>query len=294
MENLNINKIESHVKNNKIAIIADIHSNLFLLKKHLDDIQKRNITEICFLGDYITDGFENNDVINLIKQYKYVIAGNRDISVANYDGFSWNNSDQFKNMLYAYNNITAKNINYLKSLPHFKIITLNNKKICLSHGTPFNTREIVNHNSFDVFDRLIQGFNCDIYLFAHTHEAYCTNHKNRLFINPGSVILPADGPSSKYGILDLDNMSYEQIAIPYDFEEIKKYYINSDFFLQNREWCNIIIYTNEMGIDYMCAFIDFIREKSKKENIDIKKSIPNDLWHTSFLEFMNLNGFDIY
>lgn len=279
---------------NKIAILADIHSNYFLLNRLLNDIKKRNITEICFLGDYITDGFENNDVINLVKQYKYVIAGNRDISVANYDGFSWDNSSQFKNMLYAYNDITEENITYLKNLPYFKVITINNKKICLSHGTPFNNREIVNYNSFDIFDKLIQDFNCDIYLFAHTHEAYCTKYKNRRFINPGSVILPADSPSSKYGILDLESMDYEQITIPYDLEEIKNYYLDSNYFFQNREWCNILIYTNENGIDYMCAFIDFIKEKAQKENIDIKKSIPNNLWHTSFLEFMNFYGLDIY
>ena len=279
---------------NKIAIIADIHSNYFLLNKLLNDIKKRNITEICFLGDYITDGFENNAIIDLIKQYNYVIAGNRDLSVANYDGFSWDNSEQFKNMLYAYNDITTENIMYLKTLPSFKLITINNKKICLSHGTPLNNREIVTYNSFDIFDKLIQDFNCDIFLFAHTHEAYCTNYKDKLFINPGSVILPADSPSSKYGILDLESMDYEQVTIPYDLEEIKNYYLDSNYFLQNREWCNILIYTNKNGIDYICAFIDFIKEKAQKENIDIKKSIPNNLWHTSFLEFMNFYGLDIY
>lgn len=281
-------------ENNKIAILADIHSNYFLLTEVLKDIKRKKISELIFLGDYITDGFENNEVINIIKKYKNVIAGNRDLSIANYDGISWNNSEQFKNMLYTYNNITSENMSYLKTLPYYKIITLNNKKICLSHGTPYDTKSIVNHDDFDVFDNLIKDYNCDIYLFAHTHEAYCTRYKHRLFINPGSIVLPADGPGSKYGILDLESMNYEQCIITYESTKIKNYYLNSDYFSKNKEWCNILIYTNEMGIDYMCAFIDYIKKKALKENVNIEKNIPNVFWNTAFLEFMKLNNFDIY
>ena len=210
----------------KIAIIADIHANYYCLKKALEDIKKRKVKEIIFLGDYITDGFENNKVLDVIKNYKYVIAGNREISIANYDGHSWDGSEQFKNMLYTYHNITEKNRDYIKKLPPYRIITCNGKKICLSHGIPFNSRECVNFDSFAIFDKLMEKYPCDVYLFAHTHEAYCTTYKTKLFINPGSVILPADGPTLKYGILDLRNMKYEPISVLYDLKELREYYLN--------------------------------------------------------------------
>lgn len=288
------NNLENAIKNNKIAILADIHSNCFLLKKALQDIEERGIQDILFLGDYITDGFENNQVIDIIKKYKYVIAGNRDLSVSNYDGVSWDNLVQYKNMLYAYNNITRENLNYLKALPHYKIITLNNKKICLSHGTPFNNRDLVYHNSFNIFDKLISSYNCDIYLSAHTHEAYYTTYKNKVFINPGSITLPSDSPTSKYGILDLKNMVYEQVSTPYDFTELRNYYLNTDYFKNNREWCNILFSVNETGIDYICKFIDFINEKAVMENINIKNNIPNSLWNAAFLEFIKINMLNLY
>lgn len=278
----------------KIAIVADIHANYYCLKKTLQDIEKRGVKEILFLGDYITDGFENNKVLDVIKNYKYAIAGNREISIANYDGHSWKNLEQFKNMLYTYQDITEENRNYIKSLSPYKIIMINGKKICLSHGTPFDSRECVDFNSFVIFDKLIQEYLCDVYLFGHTHEAYCTTYKNKMFINPGSVILPADGPTSKYGIIDLENMKYEAISIPYDFKELREYYRNSEYFKQNKEWCNILIYTNETGIDHMCSFIDFIKKKAEKEGIPMKDSIPNDLWHTSFLEFVKMHQLPIY
>lgn len=288
------NNLEDATKSNKIAILGDIHSNFLLLKKALQDIEERGIQNILFLGDYITDGFENNKVLDIIKKYKYVIAGNRDLSVANYDGTSWENSEQYKNMLYAYNDITKENLEYLKSLPNYMIVYINGKKLCLSHGTPFNSRDIVFHNSFAIFDKLISSYNCDIYLSAHTHEAYYTNYKNKIFLNPGSITLPSDSPTSKYGILDLKNMVYEQVSTPYDFTELRNYYLNTNYFKNNREWCNLLFNVNETGIDYICKFIDFINEKAVMENINIKNNIPNTLWNTAFLEFIKINMLNLY
>ena len=42
----------------KIAILNDIHSNYLLLKLVLDDIQKYNVDDFIFCGDYVTDGFD--------------------------------------------------------------------------------------------------------------------------------------------------------------------------------------------------------------------------------------------
>lgn len=279
---------------NKIAIVADIHANYYCFHKALLDIKTRKIQTILFLGDYITDGFDNNKVLNCIKQYEHVIAGNRELSIINYDGYSWKNLKQFQNMLYAYNDLSKKNMEYLKSLPSYKIITLYNKKICLCHGTPFDVREIVHNDSFDIFDKLIQKYDCDIYFFAHMHKAFQTNYKNKIFINPGSLILPADTPTSKYGIFDLSNMSYKQVSIKYDFDQLRNYYLSSDFFMKNKEWCNLLIHTNESGIDHICNFIAFIEKKAKKEYIDIRTNIPNYLWESAFLEYMKINNLSIY
>ncbi|MDO5556426.1 MAG: metallophosphoesterase family protein [Clostridia bacterium] len=285
---------DNNLLDNKIAIVADIHSNYYLFKRVMKDIKKEKIKTIVFLGDYITDGFENNKILNIIKKYNYIIAGNRELSIINYDGNSWDGVEQFKSMLYAFNDISKKNIDFLKKLPIYKIVTLNSKKICLSHITPFNKKDMVYANSFDIFDKLIDKYNCDIYLFAHTHEAYFTIYKGKMFINSGSVVLPADTPTSKYGILDLSSMTYEQKSISYDFNKLRNYYLNSDYFLNNKEWCNILIHTNETGIDYICSFIDFIKEKAMNDGIKIKDTIPNNLWRSAFLDFMKLNNLKIY
>ena len=278
----------------KIAIVSDIHANYYCFEKVLEDIKKLNINTIVFLGDYITDGFENNEVLNILKNYEYVIAGNREISIAHYDGKSWDESSQFKNMLYTYNDLNKDNMKYIKSLPIYKIFSIYKKTICICHGSPFKANEIVYHDSFDIFDKLIKNYPADIYFFGHMHQAYLTNYMSKFFINPGSVTLPADFPTIKYGIFDFETMSYEQKNICYDFNILKNYYTSNSHFKENREWYNILIHTNNTGIDYICAFINFISKKANEKHIDIQSRIPNELWHSSFLDFMKENNLAIF
>lgn len=288
------------IKNDKIAIIADVHCQYPLLTKVLENIKNRNINEIVFLGDYVTDGFENNKVVDEIKKYQHVIAGNRDMDIAFYDGISWEKSDQYKNMLYAYNDLTKENINYLQSLPIVKIVVINNKKICLSHGSPYNVRDTVNKESYELFDKLIIDFNADIYLFGHTHRSFYKDYKGKIFINPGSLALSDESTSCKYGILDTETLECEMVEISYDFEEIKNYYLNSNYFSENYIWGNLLLHIykdsklKNVGKDHCCAFIDFIINKSINENIDISDGFSNDLWNESFEQFVKENHLEIY
>lgn len=285
--------------NNKIAIISDIHCMIPLFEKVLKDVKNKNINTILFLGDYVTDGFENNKMVSKIQNYKYVIAGNRDYSVANYDGSSWK-SKQYRNMLYAYKELSKENLAYLKNLPIYKLINLSNKKICMSHGSPYNIRDVVNAKDYKMFDRLISDYDCEVFLFGHTHQSFVTKYKNKLFINPGSLALSNESPTSKYGILDINTLDYEQISISYNFDDIKKYYLSTKYFVENFVWANLLLHIykessiKEINTDHCCAFIEFIINRVEKENINISEGFSNELWETSFQLFIKKYKLEIY
>lgn len=277
----------------KIAILNDIHSNYLLLKLVLDDIQKYNVDDFIFCGDYVTDGFDNDIVVNTIKsKTQNIIAGNRDLSIANYDNMSWENINQMKSMLYTYNNITNDNKNFLKSLPIFKIFEIENKRICFSHGTPSDVRKLVSNTSFDVFDKLITEFSCDVYLFAHTHIPFHVIHKNKHFINSGAISCSVNNnPCSTYGILSIqdNNIQYCQKELCYNFEDVKKYYIESNYHKECNEWSNLILYTLKDGFDYCCDFIQFINNFSCGN-----EKIMSELWHEKFIEYMGYKNLEIF
>ena len=51
----------------KIALIADIHSNIVALKAVLEDIESRGITRIFCLGDIVLKGSSPCETLDLIR-----------------------------------------------------------------------------------------------------------------------------------------------------------------------------------------------------------------------------------
>jgi len=267
----------------KIVIISDIHCHQYLFNLVLEDIDK-DVSEYIFLGDYITDGPFANEILAMVKaRGNYIIAGNREVDIANYDGAKWDKKARYRSKEFTYRELTTENIDFIKKLPIYQVIKVEEKKICLAHGTPYNVKEYVFADSFLLFDKLIKDFDCDVYLFGHQHRPFKTMYKNRLFINPGSINTPLDGrSSSKYGILMIDeNISYLQKEIFYDWWQASDYYINSNYFLACPEWANLLIYVLRDGVDYRKLFVKKILTLQSDATIICRRR-----WQNIFVEFM--------
>ena len=68
----------------KIAVISDIHSNIYELNEVLTDIENRNVDIIVCTGDLVGYGTRPNEVIEKIKKEKILtIMGNYDDAIGN-------------------------------------------------------------------------------------------------------------------------------------------------------------------------------------------------------------------
>ncbi len=277
----------------KIAIISDIHSNYLVFKKAYEDALSKDVDLFLFLGDYVTDGFDANKILDIIRSSNcYAINGNRELSLIEYrknKDARWDKYLQFRSMKYGYESLNQENLEYLQSLPIYKILNIASKKVCISHSTPYNVRGDVSSDSFEVFDKLIEDYNCDVYLFGHEHKCYYTEYKEKIFINAGSIGLPTDGLPFKYGILTIDgDVKYEKIGIAYDYDELESYYKNSDYYKEATIWCSLLLMTMKSGENHPQYFMDYVCTKAKKENIDISYAIPDELFINSYKEYYNL------
>ncbi len=281
----------------KIAVISDIHCHLFLFEKILEDCNQRKIDHYLFLGDYISDGPNSNVIINKIKKISNdVIYGNREYDLNQYDGKTWIDNPRYINKLYAYNDLREENRVYLKSLSLYKIVEIENRRICISHGTPYKVDGQALADSYDLFSKLIEDFDCDVYLFGHQHRPFYTEYQNRLFINVGSVSTPLDGrATSKYGVLEIgEKIKYELIEYSYSFEEVKNYYTESDYFKKCWAWSNLLIYALRDGIDYRRRFISHAQAYAKAKDLDPKKDFTEDVWYGLFFDFMEKNNLKVF
>jgi len=245
----------------KIAILGDIHGNNLLLTEVLNCLKKEKIDDYIFCGDYL-DGFESNEVLNIIRgMSEYIIAGNGEIAANNYDGESWENSAQWSPRLYSYKSLSKDNLNFISNLPIYKIIEIDGVKICISHGSPYGVSDEVYAGNYELFDKLIKEKPCDVYLFSHTHAPFEEQYRGKLFVNAGAINCSSHGkPVSSYGILTLNEnkISYDKKEHYYDPEKLKNYYLNSDYHKKCPEWSNFFIYTLRDGFDYFTDLLDLL------------------------------------
>lgn len=146
---------------NRLAFIADIHSNLTALKSVLVDIEKRNIDTVICLGDIVGKGPRPNECINLVKEKcADVISGNLEVSVTkvdkNIDG-TWNRSV-----------LTKENFDYLSNLEYNGSISIGSIKIFYTHAfsNDFYKTNIIRKTELDDMSNF--DINADILVYAYT------------------------------------------------------------------------------------------------------------------------------
>lgn len=217
----------------KIAILSDIHGNLFALNAILDDIKKNDVEEIFCLGDLAMAGPEPNRTIDFVKKQNWIIIqGNTDKMIAEYSDEVYNAvhkgapimAEALKNDVKI---ISSDNKQFLKHLPEKLSLEREGVKILLVHGSPRKNNENIFPNlSQDKIEEMFLGVNADIVFCGHTHIpcGYQTNSKITI-VNDGSVGRPfTENPEACYVLAELKNGSFtiEHKFIKYNKEEASK------------------------------------------------------------------------
>lgn len=212
----------------KYAVISDVHSNLEAAQSVLQDINKKGINEILFLGDAVGYGPDPEECIKILNaECKILIAGNHDRAVIGLTDIGLFNSVARIAIEWTSQRINADNILLLK---RFKISeSIPEKNISLFHSTPkepekwsyFQTNFDAEVN-FHYFDSLI----C---FLGHTHKPFIIEkkpsgeilfHRNdvrlseasRYIVNAGSIGQPRDGdPRACYCIFDEELIYFRRV-----------------------------------------------------------------------------------
>lgn len=120
----------------KIAIFTDSHGLLEPTKAVLDDIKRREITEIYSLGDNIGVGPNPSEIINLLEEYKVIsIKGNSEEYVTlGIEPFkSYFNTLKIKSHLWTLSKLDERQKMIISKYPHSIELLLGGKKLALCH-----------------------------------------------------------------------------------------------------------------------------------------------------------------
>lgn len=215
----------------KVALIADIHGNIWALEAVLDDIRRRGISDILNLGDHVYGPLEPAATADcLIAARVPGVRGNQDRILLEPPLAS----PAFAHTL---SQLTPAHIDWLRAQPH----TLQHEDVFCCHGTPDADTEYLLEavNASGAWLRrpeeaaaLLDGIDATLIACGHSHlPRVAALPDGRVVVNPGSIGLPAyaddapfphrmeaGSPHARYAVAERVEGQWrvDLIAAPYD------------------------------------------------------------------------------
>lgn len=220
----------------RIAVIADIHSNLAALEAVLADIAGQNCDTTVNLGDIVSGPLHPRETAERLMPLGFpTVRGNHERQLLTLAVPDLGLSDTF-----AMDVLTGEHLAWIQAMPERLVLS---QGVLLVHGTPSNDLayllETVEPEGCraatpaEVEDRL-SGVDAAVVLCGHTHLAREMRLADgRLVVNPGSVGLPAyqeahpymhrneaGSPDARYAIVEKrsDRWHSEFRSVAYDWE----------------------------------------------------------------------------
>jgi protein phosphatase len=222
----------------KVLIISDIHGNADALKTLLESVGGWDY--VFVLGDLVDYGPEPHVVVDLIKGLRpdVVLMGNHDYAVAfNTDcrcAPELHELSEYTRVNISYRLLSKEQIDWLKSLPITRNLTIDNVRIYLTHGSPRNPlygylkpslpeSEILLALTPNMYAVRPQPVDTDLIVVGHTHIPMDLRIRGMRVLNPGSVGQPRDGDyRTSAAILDLRSGEFRLYRNHYDVEGVIK------------------------------------------------------------------------
>lgn len=243
----------------KAAVLSDIHGNHIALKACIEEIERRKIEKLIFLGDYVGELAYPQKTMALIRELMqrfecYFIRGNKeDYWMDRERGSSvvWKDGDSTTGaLLYTYSNLTKKDFSFFKSLSHVMRISFEGlPTIAAYHGShDSNDHKMPLKN--DNLHILFEDAGETIILCGHTHIRNKIVQGNRVLLNPGSVGVPLkSNGSSQFLILSGERgyWDYEFVDLAYDVERAIAELREEDLYAKAPCWTKVTEYVLRYG-----------------------------------------------
>lgn len=228
-----------------IAVLADVHGNYLALQACLDYARAHKLQKFIFLGDYITDHPYPQRVMELLydADSRYdcrFIRGNREEYMIGYrrnggceaDGSVWKDGSCQGALLYCYENLTDKDIDWFEGLPVFGSWQLEDAPpVAFCHGSPERAKaQIFAPHSLDVLGTLdepilLKGHNHRFFSFWHRGlRVICAGSAGNPIYNrtrPGPVQVTELAKVAQMVLLHYRNGRWlpEYVTVPYDWQQ---------------------------------------------------------------------------
>lgn len=224
----------------RVALLADIHGNLFALNAVLEALAHESIDRIVSLGDVAVFGPQPHEVLTRIRVLGCaVVMGNTDAWALAPEPHPLRNEEtNYVNAieLWGAAQLTDADRAYIGTFQPTITIDLThgqeNARLLCYHGSPRSFHDtIVATTPVEDLAPLLGNQNALILAGGHTHQQYLRRYHDKVLMNPGSVgrayeIWPDgtahDSPWAEYAVITwhTDQLQIDLRRVPYDVQAL--------------------------------------------------------------------------
>ena len=213
------------------AIVSDIHGNLEALEAVLADIERRGISSLFCLGDFVGYGASPNECIEVLRpRIEAAVVGNHDLAACGRLKLTYFNPDAAWAARWTDVRLTPENRRYLEQLP----FSARWGGMLLVHASPSMPEEWHYVLSSDDADEEMKAFDENVCVIGHSHYPgafdlsprgmrYMRDPEvpieegHRYLVNVGSVGQPRDGdPRAAYLLVEDEPRRLTHVRLDYD------------------------------------------------------------------------------
>lgn len=271
----------------RLALISDVHGNHVALSAVLDHVRATRVDGIVFMGDYVTDFPGSHRSLEMVRaaerEWKcWVLRGNREEYLLEHRrGRSpgWKTGSDSGSLLFAYNNLTDEDFEYIGTLPFtMDIYPEGAAPFTACHSSPRGARDPICHDERQIVECL-ELIKTDYMFCGHQHmvRTYCHLKKRAYFV--GSVgLCDGIGGHAQFAYAEFTGGQWlaRTVAIPYDMEHAVGEFETSGLINCGCTWSRGVKYMARTGYD---ASVELLRRTRALACADgISGAIPEKYW----------------
>jgi predicted phosphodiesterase len=276
----------------KIAVISDIHSNLYSLMAVLDDIGTQKPDLIIGAGDMVGCSAYSRafDVWNILHDKKIpFVLGNEEARIIKYYNTSTDHhiksSVQYMPLRFIAEQFSMNDIEVMKKLPQNILLDgPDNQNIYICHGSPNDINKSPMQGIDVEMEQDLNKIHAKVIVVGHLHTTWHQYLNGKLLIMAGSAGLPLRGKLDEVDYLvltfDKEGWQFEYREVQYDFSAAVKDVTESVFLEQAGPIGWLMFDEILVQKDRLVQFFNEYYQKEKTDDINIlKKQVINYLKH---------------
>lgn len=216
----------------KLVVFSDIHGNSFALDAFLTKLKNIEYDYLIFCGDIFGYYYNQAQIIEQFLQLRNLIwvKGNHDEYFVKlfYGGLEV--ESYIENYGHSYDKLTErftqKDVQLIESHASKYMLSIDNYKIGIFHGTPENSLEGRLYPNTHIIQKTFY-LPFDIVILGHTHCRMNRKVGTTAILNPGSLGQPRDGNGYSFAVIDTKNRIIDFHNVSFDQEML---YAQIDFY----------------------------------------------------------------